>query len=157
MWVSASHQLLTVRHASLDVHPSNLATASYRPKGRRGYSDRSLSGRQRSLSDQRGVKSGDKCHLHGVNLIQKLGTGYAVPYASKCANSWLHAIWHYMYHDPRVSQLGIPSWLRVQCHPNNCAYRLADLRNVFYRHDGKKRLDSSTCCSICTSIGSVLQ
>ena len=31
MWVSASQQLLTIRHASLGVHPSNLATASAGP------------------------------------------------------------------------------------------------------------------------------
>ena len=38
-------QLITVSHVSSDVRPSNLATTSYRPKGRRGYSDKSLSGR----------------------------------------------------------------------------------------------------------------
>ena len=93
----------------LDVRPSNLVTASAGYKGGGVTRDKSLSGRQRSLSDQRGVESGDKCHLHGVNLIQKLGTGDAVPVASKCAYSWRHAIWHYMCHDPRVNQLGIPS------------------------------------------------
>jgi len=32
MWVSASQQLLTVRHVPLDVRPSNLATASAGPR-----------------------------------------------------------------------------------------------------------------------------
>ena len=32
MWVSASHQLVTVSHVSLDVHPSNLATTSAGPR-----------------------------------------------------------------------------------------------------------------------------